>query len=40
MKLIFFVDKHQSFLQVDTTTFLEWVRNAHIVNQIEEFLEG
>ena len=35
MKLIFFVDK--SFLQVDTT-FLEWVRNAQIANQIEEFL--
>ena len=37
MKLIFFVDKYQSFLQVDTT-FLEWVRNAQIANQIEEFL--
>ena len=38
MKLIFFVDKHQSFLQVDTITFLESVRNAQIANHIEEFL--
>lgn len=37
---ILFADKCQGFLQVNTTILKGMVKNAHITNQIAEFLKG